>query len=78
MPRPRKELRRSLNQALNQNNSEWEKAAIEFFRLLRADSVSSQTVVFGIRSQTNQMRESPFEAMTRKTNTITTKGKSEE
>lgn len=67
-----------LNQALRENNNEWEKAAVEFFRLLRADSVSSQTVVFGIRSQTNQIRESPFEAMTRNTKTAAIKGKSEE
>jgi hypothetical protein len=77
MPRPRKELRRLLNQAINHHNSRWEEAAVEFFRTLRSDGVTSKTVVFGIRTQEQAERQSPFEALTRRS-AITIEGKSDE
>lgn len=77
MPKPRKELRRLLNQALKPNNGHWQEAATEFFRLLREDKVTPQTVVFGIRTPSNANRESPFEAMTRQT-AISRKGEGDE
>jgi hypothetical protein len=77
MPHARKELRRLLNQALKAPEGKWKRAAIEFFGLLRKDGVPPDIVVFGIRTEDDAVRMSPFEVMTMNAK-VTYKGEDDE
>lgn len=75
----KQKMREALNAALNPASKRWNVDAMEFFRLLRAEKVTKDQVVFGIRSPKTAKAEDlkTFEKMASKSDIIQMAGGSD-